>query len=184
MLDDLLAFIAKPAVLPAITFVVGGVFGFLATRFTMTASERSAHKQRLYDNSNSHKREKEKRYLEYVNALGAYCAKTDPASLADFQSVATTGELYFNELKIIASAILDGRIDLASGRDDFIPDIIEALQKNIPQHYETLKKIANRIGAPYDGKFRRSNYESLFRAAEKYASAAALPPLPATETYN
>lgn len=126
---------------------------------------------------NRDKREKEKRYLEYVNALSSYCTKTDPASLVDFQSIATTGEFYFNELKIIASAILDGRIDLASARDGFIPDIIEALQKNIPQHYETLGKIAARIGAPYDGKFRRSNYESLFKAAEKYASSAALPPL-------
>jgi hypothetical protein len=184
MLDDLLAFIAKPAVLPAITFVVGGVFGFLATRFTMSASERSTHKQRLYENSNSHKREKEKRYLEYVNALGAYCAKTDPVSLADFQSVATTGELYFNELKIIASAILDGRIDRAPARDAFIPDIIDALQKNIPQHYETLTKMAVRIGAPYDGRFRRSNYDPLFKAAEKYASGAVLPPMLAVESHS
>jgi len=148
----------------------------------MSASERNVHKQTLYENSNSHAREKEKKYLEYVNALALYCNKTDPASLVDFQSVATTGELYFNELKIIASAILDGRIDPASARDSFIPDIVEALQKNIPQHYETLKKIADRIRAPYDGKFRRSNYESLFGAAEKYASSAALPPQIAAET--
>jgi hypothetical protein len=177
MLDDLLAFIAKPAVLPAITFVVGGVFGFLATRFTMSASERSTHKQRLYENSNSHKREKEKRYLEYVSALGAYCAKTDPATLADFQSVSTTGELYFNELKIIAAAVLDGRIDTTSARDTFIPNILEAIQKNIPQHYQTLHKIADRIGVPYEGRFRRTNYETLYKVVEKYASSALLPPL-------
>ena len=53
-LDDLLDVITKPTVLPAITFVVGGVCGFIGTRLTMTASERSAHKQRLYENSNSH----------------------------------------------------------------------------------------------------------------------------------
>jgi hypothetical protein len=176
-LEELLAFVAKPQVLPAITFVAGGVSGFVATRFTMTASERSAHKQRLYENSNSHKREKDKRYLEYVNALSSYCTKTDAVSLVDFQSVATTGELYFSELKIIGSAILDGRIDPASARDSFVPDIIEALQKNIPQHYDTLRKIADRVGAPYDGRFKRSNYEALFRAAEKYGSSAALPPL-------
>lgn len=181
-MEELLAFIAKPAVLPAITFVVGGVFGFLATRFTMTASERSAHKQRLYENSNSHKREKEKRYLEYVDALRAYCAKTEPISLADFQSVATTGELYFNELKIVASAVMDGRIDTVSARDTFIPNLIEALEKNIPQHYDTLHKMAVRIGVPYEGKFRRVNYETLFKAVEKYASSAVLPPLLAAET--
>lgn len=181
MLDELLAFIAKPAVLPAITFVVGGICGFVATRFTMSASERSAHKQRLYENANSHKREKEKRYIEYVGALRSYCDKVDPATLADFQSVATSGELYFSELKIIASAVLDGRVDAASARDSFVTDLIEALEKNIPRHYDTLSKIAERIGVSYDGKFRRRNYEPIFKAVEKYASSTALPALLADE---
>ena len=181
MFDDLLTFIGKPAVMPAITFVVGGICGFVATRFTMSASERSAHKQRLHENANSHKREKEKRYLEYVGALTSYCDKVEPATLVDFQSVATSGELYFSELKIIASAILDGRVDTALARDGFVPDLIEALEKNIPQHYETLNKIADRIGVSYDGKFRRRNYEPIFKAVEKYASSTALPALLADE---
>ncbi|MGY4334933.1 hypothetical protein ACVWWG_009401 [Bradyrhizobium sp. LB7.2] len=172
-IDELWAFITAPGT----TFVVGGVAGFLANRITMTASERSAHRQRLYENGNSHKREKEKRYLEYVSALGTYCAKIDPATLSDFQIVSTAGELYFNELKIIASAILDGRIDAASARDTFVPNILEALDKNIPQHYDTLHKMAARIGVAYDGQFKRSNYEPLFKVVEKYASNDLLPSL-------
>lgn len=177
MLDELFAFIAKPAVLPAITFVVGGVMGFIATRFTMTASERSLHKQRLYENSNSHKRETEKKYLEFVESLRSYCEKKEPVTLADFQGVATTGELYFNELKMVSSAILDGRVDHISARDSFVPSIVDALQKNIPQYYATLNKIADKVGASYSGEFRRTNYEVLFKVAEKYASDAVLPPV-------
>jgi hypothetical protein len=175
-LDDALIFLGRPAVLPAITFVVGGICGFVATRFTMSASERSSHQQQLYENSNNHKREREKRYLDYTNALQAYCSKAEPATLADFQIVATTGDLYFNELKIIAAAILEGRTDPASAKDSFVPAIVEALEKNIPQHYETLRKIANRVGAPYEGKFKRSNYDVLIAVAEKYASNRVLPP--------
>ncbi|AXK82253.1 hypothetical protein DW352_18025 [Pseudolabrys taiwanensis] len=175
--DQALTLLGAPNVWSVVTFVTGGVMGFFVKVLAMSASERSAHKQRLYENSNAHKRERERRYLDYTNAISAYCLKTDKPTLADFQSVATTGELYFNELKIMAAAVLDGRTDPASAKNSFVPDIVEALEKSIPRHYETLKKMADLIGAPYEGKFKRSNYEVLFAVAEKYASNRTLPPI-------
>jgi hypothetical protein len=43
-------------VAPAITFVLGGICGFLGTRLTMTKSERMAHRQKLFENSVAHRK--------------------------------------------------------------------------------------------------------------------------------
>jgi hypothetical protein len=166
----------KFATHPGITFVVGGICGFVATRLTMTASERSQHRQRIYENSVRRKKEKEERYLAFVNAITSYCNKAEKPTLDDFQSIATSGDMYFNELKIIADSILSGHIDRNSRDHTFVPAIAEALQKNIPQYYDTLSKISARVGAPYDGRFKRTNYESLFRVVERFASNSVLPP--------
>jgi hypothetical protein len=162
---------------PGVTFALGGVCGFLATRLTMTASERAQRRQQIYDNGVKHKQDREKRYLDFTNAMRSYVSKPESPTLDDFHSVSTTGDLYFGELMIIADAILAGNVDNGSRDNNFVPAIVEALQKNIPLYYETLGKIASKLGVSYEGRFKRSNYESLFTVAERFASNAALPPI-------
>lgn len=171
MIDEALKYLANPGV----TFVLGGICGFIATRLTMTASERSQHRQRIYDNAVKHMQEREKRYVEFCNAMRAYVNKQSSPTLDDFHSIATTGDLYFNELMIVADAILSRNIDRNSRDQNFVPAIVEALQKNIPLYYETLAKIATGLHVPYEREFKRSNFESLFAVAERYASSAVLP---------
>jgi hypothetical protein len=150
---------------------------FLATRFSKTSSERSQHRQKLYENGVALKQEREKRYGEFVGALSAACAKVknkEPLSLSDFTSVASSGDMYFNTVAIIADAVLDGKVN-RSARETFVTSIVEALNKNIPVYYQTLGTLAGELGQEYFGEFRREKFENMYRAAEKFAGSASLP---------
>ena len=176
---ELLGTPAATAIISASTFVVGGVAGFLSHSLVSTPAERQQQRQRLYENGRHHKEMRAKLYGEFTTAIRNYISKKNSGatlSLDDFQRVSTAGDLYFNELQMSADAILAKSIDKHS-RNTLVTAIVEALQKNIPLYYETLQKIAERIGAEYNGKFKRQNYESMFQVSEKYASDAVMPPV-------
>lgn len=186
---ELLGTPAATAIISASTFVVGGITGFLSRSLVSTPAERQQQRQRLYENGRHHKEERAKLYAEFTGAIRAYISKKssgETLSLDDFQSVSKAGDLYFNELKMSADAILAKSLDKHS-RDTLVTAIVEALEKNIPLYYDTLQKIAERIGGNYNGEFLRHNYESMFQVSEKYASnsvmppAANTPPTPATQ---
>lgn len=174
--DDLLKLLADPA-MPVITFVVGGVCGFLVSRYTMSKAERKDHEQVQYQNGLDLRNEKEARVQAFQNAMVAYIKNEEAPSLDDFFLLSTTGNSYFNYLKNIADAIVQEKVDKHVRDNTFIPDIVEAINKTIPKYYTTLKAVAERISAPYDGRFLRSNYESLFVVAEKYAANSIMPPV-------
>lgn len=165
--------LSSPA-MPFITFVLGGVLGFLGTRLSMTKAERVGVEQQKYENGVNHRKAKEERYVALKQALETYVAKDGSPTLEDFQKVSAAAELYFSELRVIADAILSDRIDRHS-RNTFVADINDAIQKVVPTYYETLRKIAKKLNLPYGGKFDRANYENLYIVVEKYASALTLP---------
>ena len=171
-LDELLQYAGNPAV----TFVVGGICGFLGTRFTMSAAERKNYKQTQYENALKHKKAKEERFVAFTRAMRDYVNKGGPPSLDEFHSISTSGDLYFSELRIIADAILDGNVDPGSRDRTFVPDLVRAVQKTIPSYYETLGRIASQMGVEYGGAFQRADYESVFQAVEKYAPKEMLRP--------
>lgn len=157
--------------------IVGGfVGGFLVSRLTMSKAERKQHQQRLYENSREHRSRKEERYLAFSNALHAYVEKKGRGDLKDFHHIATSGELYFGELRMIADAILGGKVDRDARDNTFVPDIVDALQKSIPAYYAALMEISTNIGASYSGVFKRENYESLYRVAERYGRTRTISP--------
>ncbi|MBB2905304.1 hypothetical protein FHR76_001648 [Rhizobium sp. RAS22] len=168
---------AATAPLAATTFVVGGVLGFLARTLTTTPAERDQKRQRLYENGRRHKEELAKSSTAFTNALQAYVNKKNAGgdlSLDDFQSISTAGNLYFNEMKMACDAILANSVD-AQSRNTIVTAAAEATNKNIPLYYDTLQKIAQRIGCEYNGEFRRSNYECVYQVIEKYASSSVMP---------
>ncbi|WJI74829.1 MULTISPECIES: hypothetical protein [unclassified Mesorhizobium] len=180
-LDKVWAWLNTPgatATVSTITFVVGGVLGFLARSLTSTPAERQQQRQRLYENGLHHKTEREKRYVEFCDAIGVYIEKKKieaKLTLDDFQSISKAGDLYFSELKMASDAIIGNSIDKVS-RETIVSAIAEALEKNIPLYYETLHRIADKIGVTYSGEFKRPNYENMYVVVEKYASNAVMPP--------
>ncbi|PBC00711.1 hypothetical protein [Mesorhizobium sp. WSM3860] len=181
-LDKVWAWLNTPgatATVSTITFVVGGVTGFLARSLTSTPAERQQHRQRLYENGLRHKAEREKRYIEFREAFEAFIKKKNcggELTLDDFQSISKAGDLYFSELKMAADAILGNSVDKLS-RETIVTAIAEALEKNIPLYYQTLHRIAEKIGVAYSGEFKRHNYENLYIVVEKYASSSVIPPV-------
>lgn len=110
---------------PAVMFMLGGVAGFLTSRFTMTKAERRGVQQTVYENSVRHQQQREERYKAFCDALRSYAQREDRAALNDFQAISTAGDLYFNELRIVADAILGNNIDRLTRQNTFIPAILK-----------------------------------------------------------
>lgn len=168
-LAEVIDFIGKPGV----TFALGILLGFIISRFTMSKSEKRNYEQRIYQNGNEHRAKKEVLYLEFISAMSIYVKRKRSEEKPDldcFLAVATAGDRYFGELRMIADAIISKKIDKATRDNTFVPDIIEALQKNIPLYYETLKILAEEIDHQYSGKYEASNYQSLIVVSEKYGA--------------
>lgn len=184
--DKIWAWLDSPGAtltISTVTFALGGVSGFLARSLVSTPAERQQQRQRLYENGLRHKTERERRYVDFCNAFQTYIEKKNSGGsigLDDFQSISKAGDLYFSELKMCADAILGNSIDKHS-RETLVTAIAEALEKNIPLYYKTLRRIADQIGVTYSGEFLRHNYDGLFRVVEKYASEAVMPPFDNTE---
>ena len=104
-------------------FVIGGVLGFLVSRFTFSKSEKAAHKQKIYENTIGHQRSIEERYKDFTSALSEYIS-SDTSHLDNFVKVSRSGDLYFSELKIVANACLGSNIEKSARDQIFVPKII------------------------------------------------------------
>lgn len=164
---DLIAFVLK---VPGLQFSVGGVLGFLLSRYTRTKGEKDVYDQRLFDNSDRLKRSKDEKYRTFVVALQATIQAKENASvtLNDFHRLATSGDLYFSELRNIADACLTGQVNKVSRDNTFVPALVEAVEKSLPAFYRTLGKISADLGGRYDAELRVDNYLSIYRAVEKF----------------
>jgi hypothetical protein len=181
MFEEIITYLKDPTnqvAVNVITFVAGGVSGFLVSRFTMSKAERKTYEQSIYENSINHTRELETRYSIFTGALSKYIAEKGNTSLDSFLSIANAGDLYFSELKIICDAILNNKIDSGTRDRTFVPKVVEAIEKNIPLYYKTLQDISNKVGGSYKGAFDRENYQSIIQVSEKYGRLVPNRPLP------
>ncbi len=152
---------------------IGGVGGALISRFTLSKAEKVQLGQQAFLNANELRKSKEVRFLAFSTELGNCIRRKnggEQIAFDDFMRLSTTGTLYFEELKIIADAILSGKLDCTSRDSNFIPAIHEALAKVLPAYYEELEKVARRLDIPYSAKFDERNYESLLKVAEKFGA--------------
>lgn len=172
--SELIANFRDPGVI-ALVGLIGAFLGVIGRSFMFTKAEARAEKQRLHDNSDRYRKTREARYLAFTEALSAYTKRSGPATMDELLSLATAGDLYFNELRVVADAILSQNLDAHSRDNTFVPDILRALQKTIPQYYNVLSEMAKKLGAPYAGKFNRGDYASLIAVVEKYAPSALMP---------
>ena len=107
-------------------------------------------------------------YLKYTAAISQYADAPSDDDLDHFLAIATTGDSYFNDLKIIADAILANNLDPQARDSTLIPKIKEAVESNLEDHYKTLKNIAKKKGFTFKGTLKRENYQSLYTVLEKY----------------
>ena len=149
--------------LPIGTFIGG----FLVSWLTLSKKDRLEHKQRLYKNAKELSDEQETAYNEFISALSEYISANEP-TMKMFIKISTTGDNYFRRLKSTAEAIMNDSVDSLIRDETLLPMLKEAVVKNLPTYYEVLNKISSKKGFDYHGELRRSNYESIFSAVEKY----------------
>jgi hypothetical protein len=92
-------------------------------------------------------------------------------ALDELLAIMKSGEVYFATLRIMAQAVLDDRVSENTRTHDFVPKIVEALEKSLPAYYDSLHSLSEKIGIPFEGEFKEEHYESLFRVADQYDHA-------------
>ncbi len=157
-------------IMPAVTFIAG----WFGARFTMSKKERKDFEQKQFENGRDLMVAQHEKFQEFTAALSTYVAKKGEPTFDDFVKIATIGETYLYQQKIVSDAILAGKVDEKARDNTLVPSVIETVQKTIPQYYSVLQSIAKKRGFEYHGEFKRQNYESLFLVVEKYG--AQLPP--------
>lgn len=148
---------------PIVTFILG----FLVSRLTMTKKERKDYEQVQYQNAIALADQQKKAYESFTSALQRYIENANP-TVDDFVSVATSGDTYFYQLKLIGDAILSGKVEAHMRDETLLPLLVEATEKSIPAYYVALTNIANKNSFAYHGYLKRANYESIYAAVEKF----------------
>lgn len=158
-------------------FVLGGVVGFAVRQLTLSKKEKLDNDQSVFDNAREMKRKKEELRSDFHVAIEEYVAKQAAGTLVkeDAGKVSKAGDAYFEELKLICDAILDKRVSNATRDNDFVPTIVEALEKSIPAYYAAMTIITKKFGIAYSGKFQRDNYKGLIAVVDKYAPGTTIP---------
>jgi AAA15 family ATPase/GTPase len=149
---------------PILTFVLG----FLASRFTMTKKERKDYSAKLQENSNSLLCSLNEQFERFTLALKEYASSEGSPTLTEFYKVATTGESYLGQLRMICDSILSGNIDRQAVMNTHRQNVKNAVEKTLPVFYETLRHIADKHKISYEGELRRENYESIYSVYEKF----------------
>ena len=149
--------------LPVVTFILG----FVISRLTLTKKERKEVEQANYDNTASLIEQHEAAYTDYTDAIARY-VDAPSASPENFVEIATTGDRYFIRLNFLATSILSDKVDVVAREQILLPKVRAAVARSLPQHYGTLRSIADRHGFPYRGELRRTDYGAIYDVAEKY----------------
>lgn len=156
----------------AIVLISTFILGFLVSRFTMTKKERKDYLSRLQENSNKLSADLNKKFQDFTSALNKYIQKSDEPNLDDFFDIATKGEGYFSQCKIICDSILSGNIDKTSIKNTHVPIIKDVVQKTLPEFYKTLQEIAQKRNIEYKGTLKKDNYKSICEVYDKYVRQA------------
>lgn len=151
--------------------VFGAFLTAVINRLLYNRKDRNDVAQERFENSKTLLADQSDRRNDFTAAV-AKCLRKDRPSIDDIHAVMKTGEAYFETLRAMAQAVLEGRVSDTTRTLDFVPKIVEALEKSVPVYYGALANTCRKAGIPFEGKFQESSYESLFRVADRYDHAA------------
>lgn len=166
-LAEILEYLKNTGPASILTFMLG----FFVSRLTMTKKEKKDFEQTLFENGKDLMDKQNERFVEFTAVIKKYIGKDADPSIDDFYEIATSGEKYFYQQKIISDAILTGKVDGFCRDNTLVPSIRETINKSLPCFYNTLRQIAEKKGFLYHGKLERRNYESLYLVLEKFGKS-------------
>lgn len=147
--------------------LVGMLVGFVISRFTLSKKEAKDVQLGNYGNTERLIDEHDRSYDAYSNALAAYVTRAEP-TIENFIAIATCGDRYFDRLNQISSAILGGNVDPQMRDDLLLPKVRSAVERTVPDHFDTLQKIAKKRGIQNPAELRRSDFTALYAVVETY----------------
>jgi hypothetical protein len=155
----------KDVGVPLLTLVLGGLGALLF----MSAKDRRDAKHKRFEETRTLEKDHNEAAVAYQAALVSYVSAAD-ATLENFFAISTTGETYFRQLSREAAAIKSGLVDPNLRDSELIPAIERACLETLPDHYATLKKIADQKGYAFDAVPSREVYGLLYAVVEKWGT--------------
>ena len=154
---------AKSVGSPILTYVAG----FLSSRLTLTKKERKDLEQKNYENTIKLTEDHDTAYQAYTSALREY-SDAPAADMNLFVEIATKGDRYLLQLNRVAAATLSDKVDAEARDRILLPIMRSAVSRTLPQHYATLRTIADKHGFVYNGELRRADYGAVYDVVERY----------------
>lgn len=145
------------------------ILGFLVSRFTLSKKDRKDLEQVYFENATRLAEQHNAAYEKYCAAMKEY-ANADEPSFDHFVAIATTGDSYFYQARLLADAIMSGKIDAQVRDSTLLPKLRDIANKTLSLHYEVLQTIAKKKGFDYNGELRRADYQSIFDVIDKYGT--------------
>jgi len=159
-----------PLLLAAAT-LLGVIIPLIFNKVFLSRRDRNEDDQRRFENSTKLLTESSAHAADLEAAIAKVLKKPTP-SADDVRAIMKAGEIYIATQRSMAHAVLHNLLSDTSKVHDFVPRIVEALEKSLPAYYSALPRVCKKVGIPFEGKFTEDNYETLFRVAELYDHAA------------
>lgn len=150
--------------LPIVTFIAG----ILTRHFTMSKAERHNDANVKFNLAKDLAKSSNEASAALLNAFAKYADNSGKPTVSEFVEISGAARTFLYQQKLIADAILSGRVDPVSRDETLIAELTDTAERTIPQVYDTLRDIAERNDLPYPSQFRRENYGSIYAAVEKY----------------
>lgn len=150
--------------LPLFTFMMGIVI----SRLTMSKKERTDVQFARLDRSNTLSTGQRTTFEAFTKALAEYNSRPGDPTPLDFYQVATTGESYLAQVRMICDAILAGTVDETAVENSHLPTVKDVVERVLPEFFDCVQNIARRNSIAYSGRLRRADYESIYVVYEKY----------------
>ncbi|MDZ4693423.1 hypothetical protein [Terricaulis sp.] len=144
------------------------VLGFLISHFTLSKRDRKDIEQTNYENTERLIEQHKAAFERYCSVLKAYDDAEEP-TFDHFYAIATAGEAYFYQARLMADAVLSEKVDTQIRDSTLMPKLKEMTNKTLPLHYSVLQSIAKKKEFEYHGELRRSDYESIYSAVERFS---------------
>lgn len=155
----------------AISPVIMFILGFLTSRFTMSKTDRLAAAQTKFSVARELSLNQNTAYQQFAVALAEYASsKKKKPTISDFMKISVAGQNFLYQQRLVADAILSDKVDDVSRDKTLIKSLKDTAERTIPKIYETLKEIADKNGLPQPDQFKKSDYQSIYDAVEKYGT--------------
>jgi hypothetical protein len=151
----------------ALGAIFGGVITFFVKQWTLSANEKSQLDLQKNRDAQLRVEAKTKKAADFKGAIKSYIAGDTNGSISAFHLIATTGDVYFQEMENIAGLIIDKHISSSALVKTLIVEIDDCLNRSVPAYYGALSKLSVDLGQEQSPDFKRKDFQCMIELLEK-----------------